>query len=110
MMNKRATIKAIQSIDPAASFSISIHGINWNSQPISQSEIDAKIDQAKFEVAMEDLRTDRNKKLADSDWRALSDQDMSQEWADYRQSLRDITQDLATVEDVNSVIWPIPPE
>ena len=55
------------------------------------------------------LRQQRNQKLAKTDYRALSDQSLSQKWADYRQALRDITQDLVTVEDVNSVVWPSEP-
>ena len=63
-----------------------------------------------FDRAMLQLRQERNQKLAATDYRALSDQSLSQEWADYRQSLRDLTQDLETVEDVSSVIWPTEPE
>jgi hypothetical protein len=62
-----------------------------------------------FERAMLQLRQERNQKLALTDYRALSDQTLTQEWADYRQALRDLTQDLATVEDVNSVVWPSEP-
>jgi len=65
---------------------------------------------AAFNRAILQLRQERNQRLAQTDWRALSDQSLSQEWADYRQSLRDITQDLATVEDVDSVVWPSEPE
>jgi hypothetical protein len=63
-----------------------------------------------FERSMLQLRQQRDRLLAATDYRALSDQNMSQEWADYRQQLRDITQDLETVEDVNGVIWPDQPE
>jgi hypothetical protein len=63
-----------------------------------------------FDRAMLQLRQQRNQKLSITDWRALSDQVLSQEWVDYRQALRDITQDLETAEDVNSVIWPTEPE
>jgi hypothetical protein len=63
-----------------------------------------------FGRAMVQLRQHRNQLLSQTDYRALSDQNMSQEWADYRQQLRDITQDLETVEDVNGVIWPDQPE
>jgi len=62
-----------------------------------------------FERDIFQLRQDRNQKLAATDYRALSDQSLSQEWADYRQALRDITQDLETVEDVKSVVWPSEP-
>ena len=62
-----------------------------------------------FGRAMLQLRQERDQKLAQTDYRALSDQTLSQEWADYRQALRDITQDLETVEDVDSVVWPSEP-
>ena len=62
-----------------------------------------------FDRDMLQLRQERNQKLAATDWRALSDQTLTQEWADYRQALRDITQDLETVEDVDSVVWPTDP-
>tara|TARA_R100001594_G_scaffold37923_1_gene68545 strand:+ start:454 stop:741 length:288 start_codon:yes stop_codon:yes gene_type:complete len=65
---------------------------------------------ASFDRAILQLRQERNQKLAITDWRALSDQILSQDWLDYRQSLRDLTQNLETVEDVNSVVWPSPPE
>tara|TARA_Y100001963_G_C6632668_1_gene377023 strand:+ start:519 stop:806 length:288 start_codon:yes stop_codon:yes gene_type:complete len=65
---------------------------------------------ASFDRAISQLREERNQKLAITDWRALSDQILSQDWLDYRQSLRDLTQNLETVEDVNSVVWPSPPE
>ena len=63
-----------------------------------------------FGRAMLQLRQQRNQKLVNSDYRALSDQTLTQEWADYRQALRDITQDLETLQDVDSVIWPTEPK
>ena len=65
---------------------------------------------AAFDRSILQLRQQRNQKLGLTDWRALSDQTLSQEWADYRQALRDLTQSLETVEDVNSVVWPTEPE
>jgi len=62
-----------------------------------------------FDRAMEDLRAKRNKLLADTDHYALSDQTLSDDMRTYRQSLRDITNGLTTVEDVNSVTWPTKP-
>ena len=63
-----------------------------------------------FNRAMLQLRQQRNQKLINSDYRALSDQTLTQEWADYRQALRDITQDLETLQDVGLVIWPTEPK
>ena len=62
-----------------------------------------------FDRAIEDLRAKRNKLLADTDHYALSDQTLSDDMRTYRQSLRDITNGLTTVEDVNSVTWPTKP-
>jgi hypothetical protein len=60
-------------------------------------------------MAMEDLRTKRNKLLADTDHYALSDQTLSDDMRTYRQSLRDITENLTTVEQVKAVAFPTKP-
>ena len=60
-------------------------------------------------MAMEDLRLTRNNLLKDTDHFALSDQTLSDDMRTYRQSLRDITNGLTTVEDVNSGTWPTKP-
>ena len=62
-----------------------------------------------FDRAIEDLRAKRNKLLADTDYLALSDNTMSAEMTTYRQSLRDITNGLTTVADVEAVVFPIKP-
>ena len=62
-----------------------------------------------FDRAMEDLRAKRNNLLKETDHYALSDQTLSDDMRTYRQSLRDITNNLNTVEDVNSVTWPTKP-
>ena len=62
-----------------------------------------------FDRAILQLRQQRNQILSQTDWRALSDQTLSPEWADYRQALRDLTQNLETAEDVKSVVWPTQP-
>ena len=62
-----------------------------------------------FEQAMEDLRTKRNNLLADTDYLALSDQTLSSAMNTYRQSLRDITNGLTTVAQVNAVVFPTKP-
>jgi len=49
------------------------------------------------------VRAERNKRLADTDWHALSDVTMSEEITAYRQTLRDIPQ---TYNSSNEVIWP----
>ena len=62
-----------------------------------------------FDRAMENLRAERNSKLAETDYLALSDQTLSADMNTYRQQLRDITNGLTTVEEVNAVVFPTKP-
>tara|TARA_R100000005_G_scaffold94972_1_gene74763 strand:+ start:433 stop:726 length:294 start_codon:yes stop_codon:yes gene_type:complete len=62
-----------------------------------------------FDRAMQELRAKRNSKLAETDWHANSDVTMSDDMRTYRQNLRDITNGLTTVEDVNNITWPTKP-
>ena len=55
------------------------------------------------------LRRKRNNLLAQTDYLALSDQTMSAEMTAYRQALRDITNGLTTVADVEAVVFPTKP-
>ena len=75
---------------------------------VRQAEEQAWNDGA-FDRAMANLRQNRNRKLAETDFYALSDVTMSEDMTTYRQNLRDITDGLSTVEDVNNITWPTKP-
>ena len=62
-----------------------------------------------YDRAMADLRARRNALLAATDYLALSDNTLSAEMSAYRQALRDITEGLTTVEQVNAVVFPTKP-
>jgi len=62
-----------------------------------------------FDRAIANLRAERDRKIAETDYHALSDNTMSAEMTTYRQALRDITNGLDTVEKVNNVTWPTKP-
>ena len=62
-----------------------------------------------FNIRIENLRIQRNSLLRETDWRANSDLTMSDDWKTYRQSLRDITNGITTVEDINAVKFPTKP-
>jgi len=62
-----------------------------------------------FDRAMEKLRNKRNMLLAETDFYANSDVTMSDAMTTYRQALRDITNNLTTVDDVDGVTWPTKP-
>ena len=64
-----------------------------------------------FDRAMADLRERRNRLLAECDWVMISDSPIADKtnWQTYRTDLRDITEGLTTVEEVNAVVFPTKP-
>ena len=89
-----------------------VNGIRYNLTSEEEAQRDAEElewSNGAFDRAMADLRAERNSKLAETDYLALSDQTLSADMNTYRQQLRDITNGLTTVEDVNSVTWPTKP-
>ena len=62
-----------------------------------------------FDRAMKVLRTKRNRLLAETDFYGASDMTMSSEMTTYRQQLRDLTNGLTTVADVEAVVFPTKP-
>ena len=66
-----------------------------------------------FDRAMADLRQRRNGLLSSSDWTQLPDTTLTTAektaWMNYRTELRNITNGLTTVEQVNSVAFPTKP-
>ena len=67
-----------------------------------------------FDRAMVALRNKRNALLKDSDYTVLQDSVLTpskkSEWMTYRTNLRNITQGLTTVEQVNAVVFPVQPK
>ena len=64
---------------------------------------------SEFDMAINSLRVKRNNLLEETDHYALSDQTLSDDMRTYRQSLRDITNGLTTVADVEAVVFPTKP-
>jgi len=62
-----------------------------------------------FDRELNSLRDKRNYLLKETDWLANSDVTMSDAMRTYRQQLRDITNGLTTVEEVNAVVFPEKP-
>ena len=53
------------------------------------------------------LRKERNRLIAETDWWGMSDHTMTQAETDYRQTLRDITDNYSSLE---TVVWPTKPQ
>jgi hypothetical protein len=79
----------------------------------TEEQIQAKIKELNEAYPMRLLREERNRKLAETDWRASSDLTLSSEWATYRQALRDLTSTATPTLDDNgnlqNVTWPEEP-
>lgn len=79
----------------------------------SEEEIQAKLTELQNAEPMRVLRQERNRKLAETDWRASSDLTLSSEWSTYRQALRDLPSTATpTLDDdgnLQNVTWPDEP-
>jgi hypothetical protein len=79
----------------------------------SNEEINAKVKELQNAESMRLLRLERNRKLAETDWRASSDLPLSSEWSNYRQALRDLPSTATpTLDDdgnLFNVTWPDKP-
>jgi len=91
------------------------HNINGNIVPFTaeeEAQRDAEeqaFSDGAFDRAIADLRQKRNTLLSATDFHALSDNTMSADMTTYRQNLRDLTNDISTVEDINNLTWPTKP-
>jgi len=79
----------------------------------SDDQINAKVQELQNAEPMRLLRQERNRKLAQTDWRASSDLTLASEWANYRQALRDLPSNASPTLDsdgnLQNVTWPSEP-
>jgi hypothetical protein len=109
-------INALQSLYPSRQWTVhgnSYEGILWDddlSRP-TKEEVEAKLQELIDAQPLKELRTKRNKRLAECDWvviRATSTETpVPEEWKTYMQALRDLP---STTEDPANPVWPVPPE
>ena len=93
-----------------------VDGVRVDLTPEEEAAKDAK-DQAWNDAApdraFKELRNKRNNLLAETDWIVTkakeTDTDVSDAWKTYRQELRDLTNGLTTVEDIENVTYPTKP-
>ena len=87
------------------------HNINGNRVQFTAEEETARDAEEKAWAdgavarAQANLRADRNRKLAETDYYALSDVTMSDEMKKYRQDLRDLPEGKDTVDKCNNATW-----
>lgn len=81
----------------------------WGEVPDREVPLEEAVPLMTSEEAMENVRTERNRRLFESDWTQLPDVNLSPtkkaEWVIYRQALRDITDNFQW----NVTKWPEKP-
>ena len=121
--------KAISILAPKGKFIVgkNYSSLNWIDEHItgvpkpSEEEINAKVIELLTLEPLKELREERNRRIAQTDWRFRSDLSPSQEWRDYCVALRDLPAnyspsfDILTedgyplVKEDNTTPWPEEP-
>lgn len=114
-------VEALLSLKPNCQWTIEgeeVSGLIWldeNSEKPTDEELYDKIAELRAAKPMRLLREERNRRLAETDWKDLpsypgTDQE---EWRTYRQSLRDLPSTASPQLDENgqliNVTWPTKP-
>ena len=103
---------AIRSLAPGADFGIiggDLANLIWHSTEIDQpsvAEIEAEMSRLQSLIPMKELREERNRRLAETDYLALSDVTLSEDMRTYRQALRDLPDNTS---DPANPTWPVKP-
>ena len=111
---------ALQALKPGSQWVLrgtEYSGLEWmdSGQQPTEQEVKAKIIELDAAEPMRLLRIERNKKIAETDWRMLPDQTPSDDWINYRQALRDLPASASPKLDSNyeldfsSFTWPTEP-
>ena len=93
----------------------SILSSNTSDFGVTWTQVKTEYDSLVSGEALSELRKERNNKLKDTDFYALSDVTMSSEMTTYRQALRDLPSNYTTndsqplQEDLSNLEWPTKP-
>ena len=112
---------ALQALKPKALWTLrgnEYSGLEWQDDSQTkptETEVNSKIASLDSAEAMRLLRIERDKRIANTDWRASSDLTLADAWKTYRQALRDLPAsatpklDSYYELDLTSVTWPTEP-
>ena len=83
--------------------------LEWVSTDItkpSESAVNTKVTELTNGTPLRLLREERDRRITETDWWASSDLTMTHAQIDYRQALRDITDNYSSLD---TVVWPTKP-
>ena len=85
-----------------------ITSYDFENEKIVQVDEDLSVLPGPEEIALQNLRNERNRLLVETDWTQLPDvpEETKNAWQTYRQELRDITK---TYQSLDTVVWPTKP-
>ena len=102
-------VKALENLRPTAAWVFRLGELEWldkNQVEPTEAEIQAEVARLQAEQPWKELRQERNRLIAETDYLALSDSTLSAEMAAYRQALRDLP---ANTTDPANPVWPEKP-
>ena len=107
-------VKAVRELAPGATWEFrsadgNYEDLFWMDDNITkptEEEFNAKVTEIETNAPINELRLERNAKLAETDWWVLPDRTATDEQLAYRQALRDITD---TYSSLDTVVWPTKP-
>ena len=103
MTEHQRMIEALSQLKPNAQFRLQGTKLMWADptqiEP-TQEEIDAKLQELRVAQPLKELREERNRRIALTDWRFRSDLSPSQEWKDYCVALRDLPENYSPTIDI----------
>ena len=87
--------------------------VDMSAEDIAQYNIDLANAPTQLQTALDNLRAKRNALLNETDYIVIKAKEtgatIPTAWKTYRQALRDITENLTTVDEVNAVVFPDKP-
>ena len=113
--------EALQALKPKALWTLrgkEYSGLEWQDSSQTkptETEVNSKISELDNAEPMRLLRLERDKRIANTDWRASSDLTLADAWKTYRQALRDLPASASPKLnsqyqlDLTSVTWPTEP-
>ena len=106
-------ITALMELAPGKEWTIQGTRVVWHgsrSGRPTQATISARVAELEAAQPLQDLRAERNKRLAACDWVAIRAAETGiaapADWTAYRQALRDVP---ASYGSLNDVVWPASP-
>ena len=96
-----SVIRVVESGSSVTAYDANGNVVSWDADAVATKQ--TELENA---FKLKELRTERNKRLTETDHYGLSDQTMSAAMTTYRQALRDITDSYTSLDDV---VWPTKP-